>query len=1033
MDKERLKILKNLFEQAVDLTVAAREAFLRRECAGDAELFEQAMEMITADSRQHGLLDGRAIDSLDAAPMQSYIGREVGAYRILHEIGSGGMGKVFLAERTTGQFQQQVALKLMKHGLDSEAALKRFRSEVQIMARLQHPNIARLYDGGINEDGLSYFTMEYIEGVPIDIYCDENQLPVRERLKLFQIVCSAVQYAHRNLIIHRDIKPGNILVAGKGVVKLLDFGIAKALSADDLSEHPEFRGLTKTGMFVLTPEYAAPEQSRGDPVTTATDVYSLGMVLYELLAGHRPYDLNSGSPAEVEKIISTTEPEKPSTAIRKTETQGKAKIDVDRVSKLRSTHPKALRKELSGDLDNICLKALRKEPERRYDSAGQLMEDIDRYLNGFPVLARPDTFFYRTGKFMRRHRTGLAAVMAIFLIIGIITTFYTQKLSRERDRAQLEAHKAEQVSQFLTDLFELSDPSHSKGKTITARELLDKGAVRIEKELAQQPEIQATLTGVIGEVYMSLGLYDEAEPLLRKALRIQQNLKSENQSDVAKSMNKLAMLMRATGHYDASDSLLQAALKMQVERLGPRHPDVAETMSNMAWLLHDKGDLEGSEKLYRQAIDIWKENFGVEYIPATVAMNDLALSFHEQGKNEQAEALYRKALKVQRKLLGDVHPEVATTSFNLAQVLRDLSNFGEAEAMFHKVLALDLKLLGPDHPTVAFDLTALAQLVELQGKPAEADSFYRRALEIRKKSLGDQTLEVLYSLNNLGAFLTNRGKFQEAETFLREAIRTGAKIFGEEHPEYARSQYLLGNVFREEGRPDSAEILLRQALGKRRKLLGNEHPYVAHSLLSLADLLLERQHYDEAEKLMKEAMRIRQKVYPTTHWQIATGSVHLAELYQWHGKLAKADSIYRQALGILSAEKSMRKGPQRTRVLADFGRLLLKEGKRDSAKMLLQQVLGIEKTLFTEDHPEVALTKSALGECLVAEGRFAKAESYLLWSYPILKKRYGRSSPVTIKTRQRLFTLYRKSGQPKKAALYHASLPVGPESVSSGE
>ncbi len=1011
MDKKRLDLLKSLFDAAVNLPPEDRDAFLKSRCADDQELYDQLKEMVDADTRENSLLDGLAVDNVEPQKPDSFSGRQVGAYRILHEIASGGMGQVFLAERTSGQFQQQVALKIIKQGPNSEIALKRFRDEIQIMARLQHPNIARLYDGGINEDGLSYFTMEYIEGEPIDTYCDTHKLSIRQRLRLFLTVCAAVQYAHRNLIVHRDIKPGNILVTDGGMVKLLDFGIAKALAAEEAEPAGGSAALTQTGMYLLTPEYAAPEQTRGDPVTTATDVYSLGMVLYELLTGRRPYELPSGSPAELERIIGSTDPVKPSTAIRTAGTGEETTRNLQNLSRLRDTHPGSLRKELAGDLDNICLKALRKEPERRYDSAGQLKEDIERHLNGFPVRARTDTFSYRTGKFIRRYRAGLMVILAVFLLTGSLTAYYTYKLSQQRDLARLESHKAAQVSQFLINLFEVSDPGHSKGETITARELLDRGAARIEKELVKQPEVQATLYGVIGEVYSQLGLYKAAEPLFRKAIHIQEHYAGRELLSAAKNMDNLAMLLKTTGRYQSCDSLLQRALKIQMDILGPQHPDVAQTISSRAALLHDEGDAPGSIKLYRKALGIWKENPGEEFVPATIAMNDLALLYHEGGLNEKADSLYRKALKLQRKLLGDVHPEVATTLFNLAQVTQDLSKFKEAEEYYREVLSLDIKLLGPDHPTIAFDLTALARIRERRGNFRQADSLYRQALDIREKRLGNENLDVLYSLDNLGAFLTKRGKLKEAEAYLHQALETGARIFGDNHPQYVRSQYHLASVLKETGRLDSAEALFRRTLQKRRELLGDDHPYVAHSQLALADLLLEERRFDEAEKLMNDAMAILHKKYPTSQWQVATGEIHLAQLYLAMGDLQRSDPIYRRVMKVLSTQPSMRDGPERANALAGFGRLLLKEGKPDSARSVLEKVLRIQEHLYTPDNPRLAITKNALGACLVADGQFQRAEAYLAASYPLIRKRYGSASPITREAQQRLQMLYRKWGR----------------------
>src|SRR5688500_3990721 len=429
--------------------------------------------------------------------------RRIGPYRILRELGQGGMGVVYLAARADEQFRKRVALKVIRSGGASEEVVRHFKRERQILAGLDHPNIARLLDGGTTDDGLPYFVMEYIEGEPLLEYCDSRKLPVAERLKLFQAICSAVQYAHRNLVVHRDIKPGDILVAEDGSPKLLDFGIAKLLN-------PELAGeaLIATAMS-MTPTYASPEQARGERITTATDVYSLGVVLYELLTGHLPYRLLSRQPLEILKAISEQEPEKASTAIERAENK--------------------LQRRLRGDLDNILMLALRKEPPRRYASVEAFSDDIRRYLEGLPVKARQPTAAYRTGKFLRRHVAGVAA-SAVFvgLLIGFAAAMAVQsaRVTRERDlaeqeraAAQQERETAQRVSAFLVDLFRVSDPSRSRGETITAREVLDRGTTKIATELKDEPEVRATLMSTMGTVYSNLGLYDKALSLLEEALQ----------------------------------------------------------------------------------------------------------------------------------------------------------------------------------------------------------------------------------------------------------------------------------------------------------------------------------------------------------------------------------------------------------------------------------------------------------------------------------------------------------------------------------
>ncbi|MGH7472284.1 MAG: serine/threonine protein kinase, partial [Longimicrobiales bacterium] len=512
MDPARWDRINELFHGALEREPRDRDLFLRAACADDASLYHEVHALLAAEAAAQRALGGMVSDAVTSLLDTSMEGKPVGPYRVVREIGHGGMGAVYLAERVDGQFEQQVALKLIKQGMDTEQFLRRFRAERQILARLQHPHIARLLDGGIDHDGRPYFALEYVAGEPIDRYCDARGLAVDDRLALFVDACRAVMYAHGNLVVHRDLKPAHILVTEDGQVRLLDFGIAKVLREDEEAS----AGLTQVGIRALTPAYASPEQVRGEAVGTSTDVYSLGVILYELLTGARPYDVEQRSPAEVERVVCHTEPERPSTKVlhswgasaQAAQTFGRAHgVDVTRA-----------RRRLTGDLDVICLKALQKDPARRYPSVEALLEDIRRNLAGLPVLARPDAIGYRLAKFAGRHRVGLMGTAATLVLIASVAAFYTVRLSNERDRAQQEAAKAEQVATFLRGLFEVSDPSESRGQTVTARELLDQGAQRIERELASQPVVRAAMMRVIGDVYHSLGLHTSAKPLLERAL-----------------------------------------------------------------------------------------------------------------------------------------------------------------------------------------------------------------------------------------------------------------------------------------------------------------------------------------------------------------------------------------------------------------------------------------------------------------------------------------------------------------------------------
>ncbi|MEM6646876.1 MAG: serine/threonine-protein kinase, partial [Bacteroidota bacterium] len=566
MDAEQWDRLNALFDAACEQPTDEREAYVRRASAGDEALFEAVMGLLREDESTAQLLDGVVFDTqalLAASPQE---GDRVGPYRLVRHLGTGGMGTVYLAERADGHFEQQVAVKVIRQGFGSDQTRQRFHHERQILARLQHPHIARLLDGGVTERGQSYLVMEYVAGEPIDAYCDARQLSIDDRLALFGDVCKAVLYAHSQLVIHRDLKPSNILVTPDGQVKLLDFGVAKLL--DD-----EADGLMLTqGAAPMTPAYASPEQVRGEPVGTSTDIYSLGVVLYELLAGHRPYLLNERSAADVARVICHEQPVRPSTAIRTRAADATATASL---SEARRTAPERLQRRLHGDLDMISLMALRKEPSRRYASVEALADDVQRHLAGLPVRAQRDTLRYRAGKFVRRHRLGVAVSILIPLLMGFYTVQLVQERNRaeaERARATLEAEKAQTVSSFLEALFSASNPfsdrqdQAARGPDVTALELLERGASQVEADLAHQPEVQVRMMLVLGNAFQGLGAYGDAEAQLKRALERSRANAEAAPMQIVESATELASLYWELGRYDASEALHKESV-MQLRSL----------------------------------------------------------------------------------------------------------------------------------------------------------------------------------------------------------------------------------------------------------------------------------------------------------------------------------------------------------------------------------------------------------------------------------------------------------------------------------
>ncbi len=874
MDPARWKRIQELFEKALERDPGERRAFLKDACGDDDTLFKEVMSLVEADTGKHSLLDGGAAGAAGLPGAAALAGKTVGPYRIVETIGTGGMGIVCLAERADGQFEHRVALKLVKRGMDSETILKRFTGERQILARLDHPNIARLLDGGLTDDGLPYFTMDYVKGEPIDDYCNTRALSIDERLRLFLTVCEAVQYAHRNLVVHRDLKPSNIFVTEDGDVKLLDFGIAKMLGEADEAASPT---LTQTGARVMTPAYASPEQVRGEPVTTATDVYSLGVILYELLSGRRPYGASDSTPQELEQAIRATTPERPSKA---------------------ATRDK-LKRRLAGDLDNICLMTLRKEPERRYGSVDHMADDIRRHLAGRTVSARPDTVSYRLQKFVARNRVAVAVSAAVIVLVASLVVFYTAQLAHERDRARLEADKAEQVSDFLASLFQEADPEQPP---MTAREMLERGAARIEGELSDHPEVQAAMMDVISQVYQRLALYEEGKQLAERALDILEGLYGRNHEAVAEIMGHLAEITIDTGDFDTAERLFRDAIAIQRRLLDPDHPDLARNLDEMGYVVMRKGDYDAADSLYRAAYAINRKIYTEEDQALMVTINGLATVLHYKGEYDEAERLFRQNLAVMQRLGDKEEMGIATTLNNIAKLLRDKGDYEAAEALYREALALYRRLLGDEHPYVGTVMHNLGSLLRVLGRYDEAETLCREALAIRRTAHGPGHPDVGISLNELGAIQFAKGDAGDAEKLYNEALALSRKALPATHPQIAVSLIGLGSIHMERGHAGTAEPLLREALRIRRETLSASHWETAAAGSELGACLARTGNFEEAERLLMASYATLKSERGEAGGETLAAVKRIVELYDAWDKGKQAE-FYR---AILSASSSSR-------------------------------------------------------------------------------------------------------------------------------
>ena len=762
----RWQTVKEILDAALDLDPSDLPGFLARAC-GDDDLLRRQVESLLAAQKESQDFLMRPVFSLRGAAAgerRSDAGLRAGSYELRSELGRGGMGTVWLARRADGELERQVAVKILKRGMDTDEIVGRFQAERQILADLDHPFVARFLDGGSTADGRPYVVMEHVEGQPIDRYCDDRRLSIRERLRLFRKVCAAVQFAHQNLVVHRDLKPANILITRRGEPKLLDFGIAKLLKTDS----HRCATATALGTAPLSPPYASPEQVRGGPINTASDVYSLGVVLYELLTGHPPYRFDTLRPEQVARVICEQTPTRPSTAVRRTE--GLAAADgppeltsADSVGRARSEDRTRLGRRLRGDLDTIVLKALRKEPERRFASVEQLSEDLRRHLEGLPIRSRRATFAYRTGKFLRRHALGAATAaifVALILAFAITMTLQRQQISGERDRA-------ETVTEFLVEFLRAPDPKRARGETVTVLEALDAGVERLDEQLAAEPEIRAALLDAIGRVYGNLALDNAARPLLETALELRRDSFGEDHVLVAESLHNLANVVDDA---QQAESLRRRALAVQRRAYPHGHVDLARGLNNLAISLHRSGQLASAEELAREALEMKLRLAGEADSSVAVAMNTLAGVLSEQGEAGEAESLYRRSIDSRRQLDGPVDPGLAATLNNLAVLRTDRGDVEEAIELYRESLEIRRKLYRGDHPRLVSGLKNLGALLASDGDPQAAIGLLEEALAMQRRLAGDAGLMPALIKKHLALTAAAGGDFDSCLALVDEAL-----------------------------------------------------------------------------------------------------------------------------------------------------------------------------------------------------------------------------------------------------------------------
>lgn len=842
--------INEILPLALELPPGERTEFLEEACGGDAALRREVDSLLAVGTARLARLDRISCRE------PSWTGRRLGPYLLEEEIGRGGMGAVYAARRVDDAYRHRVAVKILRRGMDSDELVRRFQAERRILASLDDPRIARFLDGGTTPDHRPFFVLELIEGQPIDRWCEERELPVEARLRLFLEVCAAVQAAHRNLVVHRDLKPGNILVTRTGEPRLLDFGIAKLLE-------PGGDALTVPDLRPMTPGYASPEQVRGEPVTTASDVYSLGVLLHELLTRRRPAVAPDG------------ETIRPSTA-------------VDR----------RLARRLRGDLDSVLLKALEREPRRRYGSAEELADDLRHHLERRPVRARQATFLYRAGKLVRRRRRALAAAV---LLTAAAAAGAADRLAQHR-QTERERDRAQRISSFTIDLIRSSDP-WEEGGTARSREVLARSVRRAEASLADEPEIQAELLLALGELHCRFGLVAEARPLLEKAMELRRAHFGPGHPLVAEMLERLGELEREQGRHPAAEARFEEALAIR-RRAGD--PAVAQSMAAFAVLRRDQGRLQEAEGMFRQALDLLRRNRPWDDRHLLACAGNLSLLLMDQGRLDEAEPLLREALAGFRATRSTLSLEASTVLNHLGNLLWTRGDLQAAEPFHREALAARRRLLEPGHPEVGASAHNLALLLIYRGRLEEAEPLVREALRIFRETLGARHPKVAVSLNNLAFLLAEEDRFGEAEALYRESLAITRSALGEDRPQVARNLRNLAVLLLRQGRPAEAAPLARQAVALAGRVLGEHHPETAYYRLDLAQLDLLAGETGKAETVVRQALEDLRRGLPPGHWNVAMAESMLGDCLRAQGRLAEAAPLLSRSASALAAARGER-------------------------------------------------------------------------------------------------------------------------------
>jgi len=918
--------VEDLFPDLLAVAPSERAAFLDRACAGDLALRAELESLLRASTSETTLDAPPAFRPMEAhsTPESTAAPESLGVWQVLRLLGRGGMGEVYLAERTDAGFVQRAAVKVLRP--EAAAHVQRFEAERRILAQLEHPNIARLLDGGLASSGRPYMAMEYVSGETLTEFAAQHRLGLSERIRLFEQIGRAVAYAHSHLVVHRDLKSSNILVTADGQPKLLDFGIAKLVELGSGSD------ATLTTAF--TPDHAAPEQLQGAPATTAVDVYALGIMLYELLAGVRPW---APGATPLSRVVEKLLQEEPGVASKAAAGNTAAPI------------PARL---LRGDLDAIIAKCLRKAPDARYATVEALLEDLRRYRAHQPLLARGDARGYVVRRWLRRHRIPVAAGALVLLTVlaGLGVALWQARATA------FQARRAAEARDFLVGLFESVAPDATLGKTVTAKELLDRGAARVEAGLSGEPALRAEMQNLVGRMYGELGLYKEARPLLEAALAARRASADGASAELAQSVEDLARVLHDLSDFTVAEQLAREAVALRRERARTNPGDLARSLALHARTLSTLAKADETAALFQEALAI--DRRGGDRRALAERLSEYSLALWQTERYDDALRAGGEALVVQREVYGSTNTLIATTLKTLGLAHMSKGAYVRAEEYLRESLAMRRTLLGERHPLVAEVLNTLGDNFQRAGRLDDAEAAHREALTIWR-ALDENHLEVANTLNHIGVVQYFKSQSKEAAATIEQALPRFRAIYGPHHPDVFGVLNNLGAIYSQMGNLEDAERVLRETLALRRAAMGEIHEDVAQSLSNLADLLLKKKAHAEAEATYRQSIAM---------WRRTLGSEHPSVAYGLMG----------------------------------LGKLLLETDRCAEGEPLLRESVTIRATALDAGATLTASSRAYLAECLNRMGRFAEAEELLAPSVAVMLERWGSDSPFTARAQRAL-------------------------------